>query len=97
MASELRIHAIAFDDDGISFQFIRLPDDVRVDGRVVMSSQAQASLGHPDYAEDAELLMGHAQRMLKNILEDWQSSEPYMPPSDDDDDDDDDEQGMGFG
>lgn len=87
------IFSIQFDVDNIVMAYMQVPDDVRVQGLVGIQHQIRMDLGHPDYAEDADLLRRHAQRMLANALEDFNNSEPFDP----DEDDDDDERGMGDG
>lgn len=83
--SELRIDTVAFSNGAVIISYFT-QDDVRVDGHVGLLHQAQISLDHPDYAEDAERLERWAQRLLKNALEDWAESSPYVPEDEPDDD-----------
>lgn len=91
MSTEYQVHALTFDGTSMLIQFIQLPEDVRVSGAVVMQRQLAISLAHPDYAEDADKLQRMAVRVLKNALEDFNDSPPYVPEEEDDDD----ELGMG--
>lgn len=88
-----QIYDVTFSDDGVAFQYVVVPDDVRVKGRAVMSHVLQLSAGHPDYREDIRDLHDRARRVLRNALEDFHDSEPWEKPQDDDEDDD--ERGMG--
>lgn len=96
MSREVRIeiHSILFSDEGFAIQYIELPTDVRVEGRVLHTHTLQLHAAHPDYREDMERLHDRAVRTVRNALEDFHASEPYegIQP---DDDDDDDEKGMG--
>ena len=46
---------------------------------------------HPDYREDLQNLQDHARRVLRNALEDFEESEPFVPGEGSDEDD---ERGM---
>lgn len=89
----IAIHHVAFSPDGdlIEVSYSDLPDDARVGGQVVMMRSLHIDLRHPDYREDAELLVRQATRLVKNALEDWESSEPYVPAEDES------EEGLGMG
>lgn len=93
--SEFEISSITFSDDGVAIQYIQLPDDVRVKGRVVVAHQIQLSAGHPDYREDIEALHSRAVKAVRNALEDFMNSDPFVPPTDDTETDEDDDRGMG--
>jgi hypothetical protein len=88
------IFSIQLDVDNVVIAYMNVPNDVRVEGMVGLQHQIRIDLAHPDYADDADLLRRHAQRMLANALDDFHNSEPWMPPADDDEDDD---RGMGDG
>lgn len=90
---DIEITSITFADEGMAVQYIELPTDVRVDGRVVLTHQIQLHAAHPDYREDIRRLHDRAVKAVRNALEDFHNSEPYDPQKDDDDDDD--ELGMG--
>lgn len=91
---EIEISSVTFADEGIAIQYIELPTDVRVEGRVVITHQIQLHAAHPDYREDIERLHDRAVKTVRNALEDFASSQPYVPPTETDDDD---ELGMGMG
>jgi hypothetical protein len=93
--SEFEISSIQFADDGVAIQYVQLPDDIRVRGRVVVAHQIQLSASHPDYREDIASLHARAVKALRNALEDFADSEPYVPEDDDGDTEDDDDRGMG--
>lgn len=88
--TDLMIESITFHPEGVVITFFD-PTDVRVGGRAVMSRQISLSRKHPDYEEDMDRLHAKALRVLKNGLEDWTGSEPFVPDTDDEDDD----RGMG--
>lgn len=85
--TDYRIHSVTFDDGAVSIIF-GTGSDVRVDGKVALGRQVQFSLEHPDYAEDMELIERQIVKALRNILDDWESSEPYVLSTRDDDEDD---------
>lgn len=90
----IAIHNIGISPDGdlLEVAYSDLPNDARVQGQVVMMRSVQIDLRHPDYREDADLLVGQATRLLKNCLEDFEESEPYVPA-----DEGEEEEGMGMG
>lgn len=88
----IEIHQIAFDEGAVQMAYTIFPEDVRVGGAVQVMHQAVIDLRHPDYAEDGDLLMAQAKRMLRNALEDWEDSQPVQPEKDDEDD-----EGLGMG
>ena len=89
----LEIFSINFDPESVIVAYMHVPTDVRVDGKVQLQRQARIDLGHPDYADDADMLQRLAQRLLANALEDFEASEPWVPPEADEEPDD--ERGMG--
>lgn len=91
---EIQIHAITFDDGGMTIQYVQLPEDVRVKGQLVQTHVLTLSASHPDYREDTESLHTRAAKALRNALQDFAVSEPHEPEPDYDSDDDD-ERGMG--
>ena len=93
MDERLEVFAVNFDEETVIVSYMHVPTDVRVEGQVALQHQARLDLGHPDYAEDAETLRRLAVRMLANALDDFNSSDPWLPPVEDDDEDD--ERGMG--
>jgi hypothetical protein len=93
----MRIHHIEFGEGAVEIGYTDFPADVRVKGAVVMMRQVTIDLRHPDYREDGDLLMAQAARMLRNVLEDFEDSEPHQPAAEPDDDDDDEGMGMGYG
>jgi hypothetical protein len=93
--SEFEISSIQFSEDGMAIQYLQVPDDIRVRGRVVVAHQIQMSASHPDYREDIESLHARAVKALRNALEDFVDSEPYVPEPDDADTEEDDDRGMG--
>jgi hypothetical protein len=90
MSDDRLINQIGFEDDGIAIQYLD-STDIRIGGKVTVAKQISISRAHPDYGEDMEALYRKAQRLLANVLEDFENSEPYLP----DDDEDDDDKGMG--
>lgn len=86
------IDSIVFSEDMVVISFMEMPGDVRVGGSVVRQQRVSLSTDHPDYGEDASLLEGMAQKMLRNAMGDFAESPPYVPESGEDDDD---ERGMG--
>lgn len=91
---EFNIHSIVFEPDGLVISYIEVPTDVRVKGSAILQHTLRLHAGHPDYGSDGERLHDRAVKVLKNALEDFHDSEPYVP-EDDPDDDVDDERGMG--
>ena len=69
-------------------------DNLRVKGNVALVTTAEISLSHPDYAEDATALAEAAMRLLVNALDDFEDSEPWVPPKAPRGDED---EGMGMG
>lgn len=88
--SEIEIHAIQFGEAGVVIQYMEIPTDVRVQGQLILSHSIQLHAGHPDYRDDIDLLHRKAVKAVRNALEDFHSSEPYVPESEEDD-----ERGMG--
>lgn len=91
MTPEIEVYSVTFAAEGLAIEYRELPTDVRVQGALIASHQLQLHAGHPDYREDIEKLQNRAVKVLKNALEDFRDSEPYVP----DEEDDDDEKGMG--
>ena len=83
----LEVYQVAFEEGGISVTYMEVPTDVRVGGRVAKQHQIRISAAHPDYREDIEGLYRKVQRVLTNVLEDFEDSEPHVPVPDDEDDD----------
>jgi len=91
------IHTIQISGDGrVAISYTDFPNDVRVGGQVIMERSVTIDLKHPDYEADAALMIGQAQRLLKNALEDFEESEPGFEPEPEKPADDDDE-GLGMG
>jgi hypothetical protein len=88
------IQQIMFEPAGqaLHISYVCVPDDIRVQGAVVMQRQVRLAAGHPDYADDIEGLHSRVVRILRSALEDFEASEPFDP---DEDEDEDDERGMG--
>ena len=59
---------------------------------VLISHSLHLSAEHPDYRFDIQGLRRATEAMLKNALEDYEDSEPFVPDVEDDDLDD---EGMG--
>lgn len=74
--SEYEIDTLHFTDEGLTVQYMEVPGDIRSGGALVMGRQLSLSAKHPDYAEDLELLRRSATRVLRNALDDWETSEP---------------------
>lgn len=92
MSDEIEVAQVAFDAEGGLIIGYMQSTDVRVQGAVVMQRQVRLDGRHPDYAEDIEALQRKAVKVLRNALEDFESSEPWTP---EDEGDEDDERGMG--
>lgn len=82
------ISQVGFEDGGLVIQY-QDSEEIRVGGRVAIARQIAIAGAHPDYREDMEGLYRKAQRLLSNVLEDFEDSVPYIPVADDDDEDDD--------
>lgn len=89
--AEVRIDTIAFADDSIVIAYMALPTDVRGRGDVAIQHQIRLDLSKDDYAVDAGVIHDRIVRLVRDALEDFDASEPYVPEPDDDDD----ERGMG--
>jgi hypothetical protein len=87
-----QIQTISFEEEGMTITYIELPADVRVEGNLAMIRHLRMNANHPDYREDAELLVAQATRALRSALEDFESSAPNEPGAGEDEDD---EKGMG--
>lgn len=87
--AEYTVATIAFTPDGAVIEFSS-STDVRGEGHLMLQRQLHLHAGHPDYREDIEDLQYRAVKALKNALEDFEQSLPYVP-----EDDEDDEKGMG--
>lgn len=92
MAEKFDIGGITFDEQGLVIHYTS-STDVRVGGRLLQTHSLHLHRSHPDYGEDMEALHLKAERILKNALEDFEESEPWVPPADDNEEDD--ERGMG--
>lgn len=83
---DIEIQQILFDPTGLVIAYQDL-DDIRVGGAVIQQKTVRLDVGHPDYAEDADGLHRKAVKLLRNALEDFESSEPHrfeQEPGDDD-------------
>jgi hypothetical protein len=92
-AKGIQVHSVFFEQDSIVIGYVELPTDVRVGGQVVIQKQARLAISHPDYADDAVLLHDRVVKVLRNALEDFNSSEPFDPSLENEDDED---TGMGM-
>lgn len=79
------VQSVSFEDGGLVIQYADMATDVRVGGKVFVGHQAHLSAAHPDYAEAADSLHRKVQRILKEALEDFEDSEPFIPSDEDDD------------
>ena len=87
-SEEYDIHSVRFEPDAL---VIAYQSSTGVRKHMVVSTQIVLDRGHPDYGDDYEVMLHKAQRVLANALEDFHSSDPWVP----DDDPDDDDRGMG--
>lgn len=86
------IASVTWTPEGIAIQYMT-STDVRVGGHAMAQHVLNMHAGHPDYAEDIDKLHDRVERVLRNALEDFEDSDPYVPELDDEDEDD--ERGMG--
>lgn len=89
---ERQIHSISFSPDGVAIAYMDVPTDIRVNGAVVAQHQVQISASHPGYRTDILDLIEVARGLLSSALEDFDTTQPFLPEAEDDEDD---ERGMG--
>lgn len=89
---EVTVTQLSWTEEGLSIQYFT-DADLRVGGRVMAQHGLSLHAAHPDYRQDIEDLHDRAVRVLRNALEDFESSEPFKPEVEADDD----EKGMGEG
>lgn len=92
--SKYHVNSVVVDEDSVTIQYMHLPHDVRVRGRVVQQHQVTLHRSHPDYDEDAERIVALLRKVLLNALDDFDASSPYVPEVDEEEDDD---RGLGDG
>lgn len=95
--SNIQVQSITFMDDGLVVTYMDVDTDIRVEGKVVRSSQLSVSAKHPDYRDDIEGLHARVVRVLKNALEDFEESDPVNPDDARPPSQDEQELGMGHG
>lgn len=72
-------------DGGVLLTYMELPDDVRNRGLLVGSHQLAISSGTPqDYQTAIEDLRAAVTALLRDALEDFRSTDPYVEPSPED-------------
>jgi hypothetical protein len=87
---EPTITSVTWVPEGLIIAYLQ-PTDVRVRGHLMAQHSLSLHRDHPDYHEDIVKLHDRVVGVLRNALEDFETSEPW----DGDDEDDDDERGMG--
>lgn len=86
------IGSVTWTAEGIAIQYMT-STDVRVGGHAMAQHVFNMHGAHPDYAEDIDKLHDRVERVLRNALEDFEESDPWVPELDDEDEDE--ERGMG--
>lgn len=89
---DFQIGSISFEEDGVAIQYVS-KTDVRKDGALQMM-QTMFIGAHPDYRDGLDDLVGKAEALLKDALEDYATAEVVDLAQDDESDDD---LGMGYG
>ena len=84
------IAGVQFMDEGISISYMRVPDDVRLDGALFANHQLNVAERHPNFADEIDQLRTLVTKILEEAIEDFEESLPVEPDVDDDD-----ERGMG--
>jgi aromatic ring-cleaving dioxygenase len=88
------ISMISFDgDQGVTITYMTEPDDARMDGALIQSHQMTIGR-HPSYNDELDELEEMATAVLRDAIEDFKGSDPWVPPLTGDDDDSD--RGLGY-
>lgn len=82
---DFEIDTITFTPQGLAITYLD-PNDIRVEGKVILAHQLQLSNSHPDYRADAERLAELARKVVTNAMEDWAITPPHREPIADNDD-----------
>lgn len=90
----LWVGAVEFGEESVSFSYVD-PDDIRVDGAVVVQRTLMVKGSHPQFFQALDGLRELAQEVLADVLEDWSASVPFVPDDTGDGDDEDEDEGMG--
>lgn len=80
--TERRIFNITFEADSMVIAYMD-KDDVRVRGHVAQQRSLLISTAHQDYREEYLRLQAHAERVLVDVLEDFEDSEPHEEETED--------------
>ncbi len=82
------VSSVAFTSDGgVLLTYMELPDDVRNRGLLVGSHQLAVSPGTAqDYQVAIEELRDATTALLRDALDDFRSTEPYVEPGPEDED-----------
>lgn len=87
---EYTVTQVSWTEEGLAIQYFS-DHDLRAGGKVMAQHGLQLHAAHPDYRQDMELLHDLAVKILRNALDDYESSEPFKS----DEIPEDDERGMG--
>ena len=96
--TEFVVDGIDFVDGGIQVTFMRVPDDVRNDGRLIASRRFAISEDHHAYGEEIAEIKELVTSLVADVFEDFDSAPIAIPDTGEeagDEDDDDDDKGMG--
>lgn len=74
------VKSFTLGEDTLVFEYADLPDDIRLEGAVVVTRTLYAHPGHPAYREDVEGVWEAVRTLLGDILDAYEESEAYVPP-----------------
>lgn len=94
--SEFVVSGLQFVEGGIEISFMRLPEDIRNDGKFIASRGFSVADDHPAYSEEIKEIRDLVIDLVSDLYEDFDTAPIAPTPTDDDEDDEDDEdKGMG--
>lgn len=93
MSIEFVVSNVGFSQDGIDIACMRLPHDVRGQGKLLATHSFALAEDHPDYADQVREIRELVGELVADLFNDFESS-PIEEVADEDDNEDD-ERGMG--
>lgn len=94
--SEVVVSSMEFSEEGVQIAYMVVPDDIRDDGRLVVSRMIAISARQDEVGDDVVLLREAAERLVRVATTEFDDAEIVEPLADTDGEEDEDEsRGMG--
>lgn len=78
--TEFVVSNISFLDSGVEITFMRYPDDVRNDGRLIATRSYSLAEDHPSYEDEIRELRELATDLVRDVYDDFDDA-PVIAPA----------------